>query len=48
MMRNNRSHLMSNRRCREENKELKTKTQFWSSYKMTHACVQANIIGTVT
>lgn len=48
MKRNSRSHLMGNRRWREEKEEFKTKTQFHSSHKMTYKCVEAYIIDTVT
>ena len=48
MKRNSRSHLMGNRRRREEKEEFKIKTQFCSSHKMTYTCVQAYIIDTVT
>lgn len=45
---NSRSHLMDNRRWREEKEEFKMKTQFCSSHKMTYTCMQAYIIDTVT
>lgn len=44
MKRNSRSHLMGNRRWREEKEEFKIKTQFHSSHKMTYTCVEAYII----
>lgn len=48
MKRNSRSHLMGNRRWREEKEEFKIKTQFHSSHKMTYTCVEAYIIDTGT